>query len=447
MIQKILILTTGGSSDPLVTSIKLHKPDYVYFLCSADRDKGQVGSYITVDGAGLPCKEKGKEDRPSIVAWSGLQRDQYEVLLIENIDSFADCYAGSVAALHRARQIFAHPEVLVDYTGGTKSMSAGLVAAAIDDGQAGIYVVSGERPDLDKVRHGSQRVVKARWKDVVYKRRLAMIDQRLSEYNYVACLEAITQLNSEVEAGSKQDSTLQIYAAICRAFLNWDRFQHQEAMEHLNPYAGYFVEEKKFLSRVNKARDAFLGDAPAGGTQLNFFLVHDLLRNAQRQMILQHYDEAVARTYRALELIAQLCLFYNQPFIRTGDVKIDLLPADLQPRYLRMQEQMQSSVVEEARQPRLQLPMFRAYILLEELGHPFGELFEEKQQPMLHLSRIRNNGILAHGLEPVRADDAQEFYQFTCDFLLEGERRLKIKNDYNTAPNFPQVMPAELLAF
>lgn len=49
---KILLITVGGSHQPIVTTIRSLKPDRVIFLCST----GSRGSESQVIGQGTPCE-------------------------------------------------------------------------------------------------------------------------------------------------------------------------------------------------------------------------------------------------------------------------------------------------------------------------------------------------------------------------------------------------------
>lgn len=87
--KRILILSVGGSSEPIINAINFYKPDFVYFFCSS----GPKGSAITIDGSGEPCGNKSKSKCPecgyeyylgnpkgkAIVSQAGLSEDEYEV--------------------------------------------------------------------------------------------------------------------------------------------------------------------------------------------------------------------------------------------------------------------------------------------------------------------------------------------------------------------------------
>ena len=89
--SSVLILTVGGSGEPLVKSIKQSKPDYTIFICSADeKEVNAVGSEKMVDGAGKPCKTREGEYRESIVVQAGLETEQYEKVFIFSSNTFAN---------------------------------------------------------------------------------------------------------------------------------------------------------------------------------------------------------------------------------------------------------------------------------------------------------------------------------------------------------------------
>ena len=59
-IGKILILSVGGSPEPIINAIKFYQPDFVYFFCSS----GPKGSAAIIDAPGDPCGDKRKSKCP-----------------------------------------------------------------------------------------------------------------------------------------------------------------------------------------------------------------------------------------------------------------------------------------------------------------------------------------------------------------------------------------------
>ena len=54
--NKILVLSVGGSPEPVINAIKNYRPDFVYFFCSS----GPKGSEAIIDSPGDPCGDKRK---------------------------------------------------------------------------------------------------------------------------------------------------------------------------------------------------------------------------------------------------------------------------------------------------------------------------------------------------------------------------------------------------
>ena len=125
----ILVVTVGGSCQPVITAITDYQPQYVYFVAS----EGPRGSKPTVDGAGAPCKGRTPaEEGPSIVAQTGLTDAQYIVRTVSDPDSLQECYAVIQGVLREAMDANPNCRYVADYTGGTKTMSVALAMAALE---------------------------------------------------------------------------------------------------------------------------------------------------------------------------------------------------------------------------------------------------------------------------------------------------------------------------
>jgi CRISPR-associated protein (Cas_Cas02710) len=158
---KILLVTIGGSFQPIVTAIRSLQPDRVIFIAS----DGEKGSKSQVIGQGTPCEvRRGAEviERlPNIPTQVGLgDRFQAErdLILVQNPDDLGECYSKIQAFIRNLQQESSH-EIMADYTGGTKTLSAALVMASVDC-QVSLYLTIAARDNLVKVERGevTQRV-------------------------------------------------------------------------------------------------------------------------------------------------------------------------------------------------------------------------------------------------------------------------------------------------
>ena len=172
----LLICTVGGSHQPIVTAIKDQNPDFVLFVCT-DKDPatGRPGSNSQISGAGNCIKASVQDDKPSlpnIPAQTGLTPEQYEICttLSDDLDRiYADCTQALAKVLRR----FPDAVIIADYTGGTKSMSAGLIMAALEYQGIELQLVTGSRADLIKVHDGSQYAAFANIDQIRFERQIA----------------------------------------------------------------------------------------------------------------------------------------------------------------------------------------------------------------------------------------------------------------------------------
>lgn len=177
-VHKILIISVGGSIDPVVSSIQKNRPDRIVFVCSDDLET-TPGSYRLVS---------------QILNQAGATDCRYEVIRIKEIDDLNVCYTESLRIIERERREFVKATLIVDYTGGTKSMSAGLAAAAMDVPGVFLCVMKGLRADLKQVQAGTQRLRLSSTDATYVQRQERLLVTLLRRYDYAAAKELIDQL-------------------------------------------------------------------------------------------------------------------------------------------------------------------------------------------------------------------------------------------------------------
>lgn len=445
----VLIITVGGSWEPLVKSIQKSNPDYTIFICSQD-DKtfNTVGSEKLVDGSGKPCRVTNEEYRVSIVAQTGLSAEQYEKIFVRDLDDLAACYQAAMKAIKTAKKKIPGSITRIDYTGGTKTMSSGLAMAAIDHGEVEIYIVSGPRIKLTKVDSGTEMLRQTEWTPIMLMRQHLTLEELFKNKDYIACAELCENLCSQLPGKIKAVRTLEVISVICRGFQAWEEFRHQDALNLLEPYGNMLNNEMIFLRSIVKSNNQFqqqktaaLGEGAgcAPGVKPNLGLVHDIMRNAERRIQRSQYDDAVGRIYRALELLAQISLLYWHLPIYTSHVIIENLPVELQDKYYAIQKMQAHSGIQ-----ILQLPLYRAYELLRDLDHPLGNLVWEKRDQMRSVIETRNESIFAHGLRPVERQKAIAFYEFVHNVLVDSENAMDLTVRYDKQARFPEKIPLSL---
>ncbi len=153
--SKILFVTVGGSFQPIVTAIASLQPQRVIFIAS----DGEKGSKSQVIGVGTPCEQRiGAEviaRLPNIPTQVNLGQNfqpERDLILVQNPDDLAECYP-KIYNYIRNLQLERGQEIMADYTGGTKTLSAAMVMAAVDCGIS-LYITIAARDNLVKVERG-----------------------------------------------------------------------------------------------------------------------------------------------------------------------------------------------------------------------------------------------------------------------------------------------------
>src|SRR5271157_594269 len=393
----ILVCTVVGSHQPIVTGILQHRPQFVHFLCSDDAGKAK-GSYTQVVGEGKILKSSrdlDKPDLPNIVTLAGLQDEQYRVHKIKNFDDLNACYLETVRVITEARRQAPEARIVVDYTGGTKSMTAGLAAAALDDGRCDISLVAGQRSDLVAVQNQTEFVRPIHVWDAQALRRMQAARELLCRYDYAAAEQVLLDAAARF-AGEHTLQTLQRGIALCRAFDAWDKFRHADARQLLRPYQGQFVPWWRVL-----------GSLASESQGHGFEWVEDMLLNAERRALQERFDDAVGRIYRAVELIAQVWLQVARD-IQTGDIKMELVPETKRTDVERCRE----------RDGSIKIGLLLAWDLVAAFpDDALGKLFAEQRGRVLDFLSVRNASLFAHGFRPVSRGDYRMHVPLIMDFL------------------------------
>lgn len=402
MPSTILVVTVGGASAPIVSAIQAHQPEFVAFIGSKDQvGKPQSGSYMTVDGSGEPCDVRDeqkcpsckarivkRQSKPSIVSQAGLSPERYQVIQVEP-DDLNDAYGAIRDLLADLRRRFPDAMLIGDYTGGTKTMSAALMLAVIERGDATPSLMVGQRSNLQRIDDGTEMATAVDTRSWRVQRSLDLAADLFDNYDYAAAQHSLEGVIRDIGLTPALRNTIQRRVQICRGFDAWDRFDHAEAHQLLQPFA-------KELGAHFTALLALSGKGKAVGYEHVFDLVHNAERRAKRG----RYDDAVARLYRAVELLAQrrLEINFNQ---YTGDIDIAALPESVRERY----------AARRAGDGKVRLGLQDAYQLLSDLEDPLGTAFASVRSPLSNALATRNQSILAHGMTPLSAGLYSELRQ------------------------------------
>lgn len=414
---QILLLTVGGSPAPLVNCIARIQPDRVVFLCS----EGSVDSVQEILQA-VPVAAFDRE-QDVVVLQQRLSRHQGDEICNE-LDCLDRVYLQARDLLERLRRQHPAARLIADYTGGTKTMAAGLAMAAVDDGDVELLLTTNERrePGQIAIQGHSTPITVAQGRVHARRLRATELPPLLKRFDYAAAAAAVTRVRRLGLPPAEAAALIQLETLLL-AFEAWDRFDHLKALNLIQQNcvdAGirqHLLALKRAIgSRKLVDREAEHQNWPSiSGHGLE--LVEDLLLNAERRATQQRYDDAVGRLYRAMELAAQLVL--KRSFrMETGAVVIDSLPEPLRAVYRERHGHFDG-------EGSLRLGLAASYDLLADLNHPLGLRWRQQRDQLIDQLLYRNNSLFAHGFQPVSHGGWQELKQSLGAFLkaaIDAER-------------------------
>ena len=133
-----------------------------------------------------------------------------------------------------------------------------------------------------------------------------------------------------------------------------------------------------------------------------------LLNNARRRYEENKYDDAIARLYRSLELIAQIRLT-KQYSLSSSNIDVEYLKKrNLDEEYIDKLSNFRNE------QDNIRLSLFQDYELLCYLNYDLGIFFMNNKSEISNCLEFRNKSILAHGLNNL---SKEEYYKFEAIVL------------------------------
>jgi CRISPR-associated protein (TIGR02710 family) len=381
----VLFATVGGSHQPIVTAIRQGRPDFVVFFCT-DRDPatGKPGSRTQIETPGLCIHADSKGEKPTlpnIPTQCALAPDAWELRIVPP-DDMDGAFSVVHAAVADLRQRFPRARMLADYTGGTKTMTAALVLAALESTDVELCLVTGSRGDLVRVANGTQAAASASVEGVRLARAMQPYLDAWQRFAYAESAAGLDALPAPRQPALRaaRDRARDLSAA----FAAWDRFDHRAALKLLDLYAA--VAAPVFGEWFTPLRQ-LAGDDSHKRTGL---LIWDLWLNALRRAHDGRHDDAVARVYRVVEWTAQW-LLEERAGLRTADLPADIAACvGLAPGH----------------DGRYQAGLRNAWQLIEKcVGGAPAEFFAARGNALLDQLKRRNGSILAHVFVPIGADD------------------------------------------
>ncbi|MBI4444692.1 MAG: TIGR02710 family CRISPR-associated protein [Acidobacteria bacterium] len=415
-----LLISVGGTPGPIIFSIRQHGAERVLFFTSP-------GSRRLVTDEILPALLQDPGRLPD-----------HEFIVTEDEQDLGETVFTLLREVPRALRRLGERELewpdLVDYTAGTKTMSAALILASSRYPCRVAYIGTPDssgrtKEGLGVVIEGKERMFRQEnpWNRIAWlEARDAVELFNRGQYGNAAGL--LRHIRSRVDDEYSKRLYI-VLGEIFEAFYQWDIFNHRGAknllFKNLQPLCDlaqtpHWITPtlKPFADEVQELAQTLKGIEPG---EITWEAIHDLLANALRRAELeQKYEDAVARCYAAIEKTAQRQL--SQHGISTSDVRLERIPGKLRAEYERRYTQIEETPDGMARKVRI--GAIQALELLAELQDPVGRRYREIQKQLTGHLADRNRSILAHGFVPMREANFQGIFQDALYLLGAGESDL-----------------------
>jgi CRISPR-associated protein (TIGR02710 family) len=384
----LLICTVGGSPEPIVATLKRWTPARTHFIATPE-----TRSKIADEVVPLATSENVQ-----------LDPGRYDLLELRDGQDLSACVDTMRQLTPVVEQWLGRGDgcqVVVDFTGGTKCMSAALALQAHRWRCLFSYVGGSERTKdgVGIVVSGREQVLHAHnpWDALGF--------QAVEEFGALFDQQAFTAAALLVERATKyvteqsRKRELNALKLLADAYDAWDRFDHKGAMNKLQELTKYDNDLRAMLgeSKTEQIRSIaqrhreYLRRIVDGRSPSKEYVI-DLLANAARRKCEGRIDDAVARLYRAIESQAQVALADCHEIPSTKQVPLDRIPEPLRTQW-----------ASRAEQGNIFLGLQDAYALLDALGDHLGRQFMDLHLHDRNRSPLtaRNQSILAHGFERV----------------------------------------------
>lgn len=421
---KYLIISVGTSYEPIVLNIKLFCPERILFLYT----------------------EKTEKTLDQIVNYTNITPTSYEKRKVSEIEPL-DIYR----EIKHSYLEWEQPEKMyIDFTGGTKAMSAAAAMAGALINVQMVYVGTNDYlQDFRKPNPGSETLFYITnplsvFGDLEIEKAFTLFKQ----HNYAGSQEKLVFLKDNIPDAEIRQQLNFVYLLAC-SYEAWDALDFGAAYTHiaqlnrelyrdrmhrsylLMDYLDHFQKQEQilgFLKEIpNRIKEKRNRDILTNKNMITA-LMFTMYQNACTREGQEKYDMSTLLLYRLLEMIEQCRLSHYNLFVSQMDytkLKIntrrmaDWAELDAGQRV----EQLKEKVMGIKQQlfgrsgngylPE-QVSLLDGFMILLAFGDPIIKdiNYLKKMRSMVYL---RNNSIFAHGLGPVGKEDFQKFKCFVED--------------------------------
>lgn len=422
-----LIISVGTSYEPLALSISLLKPKRILFLYT----------------------ERSAQTLNKVTEYCGLKPADYEKRKVNEIDP-TNIYSEIKEAYLRWNRPL---RMYIDFTGGTKTMSAAAaLAGAMLDVQM-LYVGSNDYlVDFRKPNPGSEQLVYLDNPLVVFgELEVEKAFELFERNNFAGAIEKLAVLKDRIPDPDMRQELRFVYL-LAKVYEEWDALDFEPAFQDMTELVQEMHRDRRLhpdfllmdsVECIEKQLGVLtkLHELPPlirQKRQMNILqnpnLIHALmftmLQNAQTRENQEKYDMATLLLYRLLEMIEQRRLALYGLYVSGMNYPAMLFNTEQCPELEKMNQRdrlywlrtevynLRKQLFRHVRGDSLPDPvsLLDGFVVLTALRDPISSM--DQANPVKFLNRVRsmvflrNNSIFAHGLGPVGKLDYQKFRDF-----------------------------------
>lgn len=377
--NKLLLITVGTGRDGkdiahgILYSIQVNNPSYILFIVT---------------------KESINRTIPFIINEIEISSEQIEINEIDDVEILYEKYCNLIQSY--LNKGYKEKDITIDYTSGTKAMSAAIVCSAFTMKINTLSYIYGKRAEDGRVIPGTERINSLSPNLFITENKIRLF---IEFFNINQFDNAIKIFDNEENFHYKYNNLINNLLKLAFSYSQWDKFNFKVAHERMEEI------DKKLLSNysniipkhiafnISWAKNLILSNG------INNFHIAELYYNSQRRYYESKYDDGVARLYRVIEMIAQKEL-YDSYGIETSHFEKSKIPEPIR---------------EEFNIDKIAL--LDAYKLLYKLDNPLGQKFMDSFQEILKILASRNNSILAHGLQPIKKEQYEKLSEIAKTFI------------------------------
>ncbi|WP_407410254.1 TIGR02710 family CRISPR-associated CARF protein [Methanobrevibacter sp.] len=326
--------------------------------------------------------------------------DDYQIVLIESIDNFNACFEVFESKIWEFDEdIMNDYQIIMDYTSGTKTMSAAMACCGMFY-RKDLISVGGDRSH-GEVSSGTEIINYQNLYQIYDRISIARARRYFNSNRFMQCIDILERI---VDVRFDKESSINI----CKSYYSWDIMDFENAYEYLKKVDLSNFDLIEIMEKLKKNLKALGMMVNSRSPNLkNCYILASLINNSIRKAEEYKYDDAIARLYRSFELIAQIQLSkYN---IKSSDVDISVL----------MEKNVSEEFIEYLKKTeedgKIRIGLVADFLLLNELGDKLGKYFVQNESKIKNMTQKRNNSILAHGLESQTEEDFNQFLEVVSE--------------------------------